>query len=93
MIAITSDGKKYLQSCVDMGVENIKQCLEKIPIVRESELLYTTEQVAKEIGRTTMAVKTYPAKFDVGTKIGRDWFFTADDLEVIRNRDDNRLKK
>lgn len=54
--------------------------------------LYTTQEVADQIGVTTGRIRQLAVPLHVGTKVGRDWVFTADDIERLRERDDRRRK-
>jgi predicted transcriptional regulator len=47
---------------------------------------YTTTQAAKLLGLTPNAVAVYCTRYDVGTKHGRDWLLTDNDLQIIKLR-------
>jgi hypothetical protein len=48
--------------------------------------LYTAKQAADELGVKPVTVRWLASELQIGTKLGRDWLFTADDLDAFRNR-------
>lgn len=48
--------------------------------------IYTGPQVAERLGVNPSRVRQLAAEFGVGTKIGRDWMFTDDDVDVLSAR-------
>jgi hypothetical protein len=48
--------------------------------------LRSTKEAAEELGMHEGAVRKLRKKIDVGKKIGRDWFFSEDDLQVMQQR-------
>lgn len=46
--------------------------------------LYNSAQVAELTGRVQDAVNLIARRHGIGVKVGRDWVFTAEDVEAIR---------
>lgn len=46
----------------------------------------TTNQIAQRLGLNPSRIRQLAAELGVGTKIGRDWMFTADDLATLETR-------
>ena len=47
------------------------------------ENLLTAEQIAKELGKSVEAIRKIAAKHNIGTKLGRDWIFTEQDIKAF----------
>ena len=54
---------------------------------------YTTLEAAEKLGITRQAVIYYSHKYNIGEQVGRTWFYTAEDIEEIRNTDNRRKPK
>jgi hypothetical protein len=52
----------------------------------ERREVFTADQVAKKLGVTTGLVRRYAATRGVGRDLGRDWVFSRDDVEALRQR-------
>lgn len=48
--------------------------------------LYTTAQAAALLGLDASSVRRLARKLKLGQRLGRDWFFTKDDLDRMRGR-------
>lgn len=46
----------------------------------------TTKQVAERLGIDPSRVIRLAAKYGIGAKLGRDWLFTAADVDALRDR-------
>lgn len=46
--------------------------------------LYTSAEVARLTGRKRTTILALAQRYPLGTKVGRDWVFTEEDLEKIR---------
>mgnify|MGYP000882152541 FL=1 len=55
--------------------------------------LYTTQQAADALGLTTGRVRQIARSLRIGQRIGRDWVFTEDDIERIRQRNKKQGRK
>ena len=53
---------------------------------------YTTREVADDLGINVSRVRVLADQLGIGRKIGRDWVFSAADLEALRRRPDRRRK-
>ena len=51
--------------------------------------LFTAKEVAKKLDLSPDSMRHYAVRYKVGTKIGRDWLFTGDDVKVIRKHKGN----
>lgn len=49
-----------------------------------SETLYTTKQAAELTGKTLRNLQMLIVNHGIGRKLGRDYFFTEEDLATIR---------
>jgi predicted transcriptional regulator len=47
---------------------------------------YTTHTAAALLGLTPNAIARYCTRYGVGSKHGRDWLLTDDDLQIIKLR-------
>jgi hypothetical protein len=47
---------------------------------------YTTAQAAQVLNLSTNAVAVYCKRYGVGTKHGRDWLLTDNDMQIIKLR-------
>lgn len=54
--------------------------------------LYTSVEAATACNLSVPRVKQLAINLHVGRKVGRDWVFTAEDIEALRNRPDRRRK-
>ena len=48
------------------------------------ENIYTSQQVGEMLNLKIRSVEMYAHRYGVGRKFGRDWAFTAADIEVIK---------
>jgi predicted ArsR family transcriptional regulator len=46
----------------------------------------TTTEAARELGLSVEAIRKYLQRYELGEKVGRDWFLDDDDLAFIRER-------
>lgn len=54
---------------------------------------HTTKTAAAALSISVPRVKQLAVELEVGTKLGRDWLFSDDDLDVMRRRPDRRRKE
>ena len=55
--------------------------------------LHTTQKVADALGISIPRVKQLAVNMQLGQKVGRDWVFTDEDVERMRQRDDGRRRQ
>ena len=48
--------------------------------------IFTAAEAAKILGLSKESMRAYATRYGVGTKHGRDWLFTKEDIEAIRSR-------
>ena len=48
--------------------------------------LYNKDQAAELLGIAPNSMREYARKYAVGQKVGRDWVFTDEDIEKLRQR-------
>lgn len=53
---------------------------------------HTTKDAAQALSLSVPRVKQLAVELEVGAKYGRDWLFSDDDLERMRQRPDRRRK-
>jgi hypothetical protein len=58
-----------------------------------TDTLYTTAEVAEDLGISMARLRLIAARYGIGKKVGRDWLFTDADLEQLRQRPDHRRKE
>ena len=46
--------------------------------------LYTAKEVAEKLDLSSDSMRHYAVRYNVGTKVGRDWLFTAEDIKTIK---------
>ena len=55
--------------------------------------LSTTQQAADALGITARRVRQLASELGIGQRMGRDWVFTEDDIERIRQRNKKQGRK
>ena len=55
--------------------------------------LFNAADAARTLGITSARVRALAVSRKVGTKVGRDWIFTLQDIEAMRERKPGRPKK
>ena len=48
------------------------------------EELFSTNEVAKRLSKTPVAIRKMAEKHHIGTKVGRDYVFTLADIEILK---------
>lgn len=52
----------------------------------EMTVVYRTHEVAEELGVQSQTISRAARRIGVGRKYGRDWMFTREDIEKLRDR-------
>lgn len=47
---------------------------------------HSTKQVAELLGITARAVRFWAERHEIGQKVGRDWVFTDEDIDRLKQR-------
>jgi hypothetical protein len=59
--------------------------------MNDQKQFYTTGDIAEILSLSQQRIKQLAVDMEVGTKVGRDWVFTADDLKRLKDRPDRRF--
>ena len=46
---------------------------------------YNGKQVAEMLGKQPITIRKISERFGIGVKVGRDWIYTDEDVETLRN--------
>ena len=50
----------------------------------EDKKMYSVNEVAAMLGKSIIAIRKIVARHNLGTKVGRDWVLTEEDIEKVR---------
>lgn len=48
--------------------------------------MYTAKEAAQLLGLSQESLRVYARRYNVGSKLGRDWFFSEKEVKAIQKR-------